>query len=296
MRKLLRRTVREDIEIRTMFEPDLAMAFADPAQLESAVLNLAVNAQDAMAKGGRLTLSTSNASLDDHYQRLHPEVAPGDYVLVAVTDDGDGMPKEVIDRVFEPFFTTKEVGKGSGLGLSMVYGFVKQSAGHIKIYSEEGHGTTIKIYLPPGVGAALVSEAAIAPLIEGGHERILVVEDERLVRDYVIKQLHTLGYATLAAGNAAEGLSMVDAGTEFDLLFTDVIMPAMSGIDLAEQMLDRYPRIGVVLLSGYTAETLDLERATAQGATFVSKPVSSSQLMRAVLEAAASRRMAAERR
>jgi signal transduction histidine kinase len=148
MHKLLRRTLRQDIEIKTVFDPDLASAFADPVQLESAVLNLAVNAQDAMVAGGCLTLTTANASLDDHDQRLHPEVSPGDYILVAVTDTGEGMPKEVVQRAFEPFYTTKEVGKGSGLGLSMVYGFIKQSNGHVAIDSEPDLGTTIRMYLP----------------------------------------------------------------------------------------------------------------------------------------------------
>ena len=148
MHKLLRRTLREDIEIKTDFDSNLASAFADPAQLESAVLNLALNAQDAMVTGGRLTLTTSNAFLDDHYQSLHPEVSPGEYILVAVTDNGAGMPSDVVQRVFEPFFTTKEVGKGSGLGLSMVYGFIKQSNGHVSIYSEPGLGTTVRMYFP----------------------------------------------------------------------------------------------------------------------------------------------------
>jgi len=158
MHKLLQRTLRQDIEIKVDFDAELAFVFADAAQLESAVLNLAVNAQDAMPSGGRLTISTANASLDDHYKSLHPEVVPGEYVLIAVTDDGEGMPREVIERAFEPFYTTKEVGKGSGLGLSMVYGFVKQSNGHVAIYSEPGLGTTVRIYLPQ-----TVSKLRLAP-------------------------------------------------------------------------------------------------------------------------------------
>jgi PAS domain S-box-containing protein len=148
MHKLLRCTLREDVEIKTDFDPDISRALADPAQLESAVLDIVLNAQDAMPKGGHLTISTANASLDDHYKSLHTEIPPGEYVLVSITDDGEGMPKEVMERVFEPFFTTKDVGKGSGLGLSMVYGFVKQSNGHVSIYSKPGLGTTIRIYLP----------------------------------------------------------------------------------------------------------------------------------------------------
>ena len=178
-----------------------------------------------MPDGGKLIIETGSVVLDDNYARTHSDVRPGRYAMIAVSDTGAGIPAGILDKVFDPFFTSKGPGKGTGLGLSMVYGFVKQSAGHIKIYSEEGHGTTIKMYLPPGTGAVLAAEPVLAPTVQGGNETILVVEDDKLVRDYVLTQLHSLGYVTLDAANAAEALAIVDAGHPFDLLFTDVIMP-----------------------------------------------------------------------
>ena len=180
--KLLRPTLGEHIEIESAFADEICMATVDPSQLTTAILNLALNARDAMPDGGKLILETSSTVLDENYASLHGDIRPGRYALIAVSDTGTGIPAGILDKVFNPFFTSKGPGKGTGLGLSMVYGFVKQSAGHIKIYSEEGHGTTIKMYLPPGTGAAGVSEAATAPAIQRGHETILVVEDDRLVR------------------------------------------------------------------------------------------------------------------
>jgi len=207
MHKLLRRTMREDIEIVTDFDPDLRVAYADPAQLESAVLNLALNAQDAMTSGGRLTISTANASLDNLDHNVHPDVRAGDYVLIAVTDNGEGMSKPVLDRVFEPFFTTKDVGKGSGLGLSMVYGFTKQSNGHVSIYSEPGLGTTVRVYLP--ALPAKLKQQALPPRVEvetpAGAETVFIVEDDPFVRSYAVMSLQSLGYRVTAAvdGNDA---------------------------------------------------------------------------------------------
>ncbi|BAC47680.1 MULTISPECIES: ATP-binding protein [Bradyrhizobium] len=200
MHKLLRRTLREDIEISTNFDPALRQAFADPVQLESAILNLALNAQDAMVSGGRLTISTANASLDVGDHNTHPDVGPGEYIVIAVTDTGSGMPRRVLERAFEPFFTTKEVGKGSGLGLSMVYGFVKQSNGHVTIYSEPGLGTTVRIYLP-----AVLAKTQSAPLavekdvVQSGSETVLVVEDDPFVRSYAVMSLESLGYRVISA-------------------------------------------------------------------------------------------------
>ena len=284
MYKMLRRTLREDIEIKTMLEPDLAVALADAAQLESAVLNLAVNAQDALGKGGRLTISTANASLDDHYQRLHPEVPPGDYVMVAVTDDGEGMPKEVIDRVFEPFFTTKEVGKGSGLGLSMVYGFVKQSSGHISIYSEPGLGTTVRIYLPQAKAQAprtpdqsLLEEAALP----GGTETVLVVEDDPFVRSYVVMRLQSLGYSVVAAVNGADALDKLRTDIKVDVLFTDIVMPGgINGWELADLALQIRPDLPVLLTSGYALETLSRHGQHREGAVLLTKPYRKADLAR----------------
>ncbi len=202
MHKLLRRILRENIEIRTAFHPDVILAFADRAQLESAVLNLALNAQDAMPGGGHLTVSTGLASVDDHHWSLHPEVKPGEYALIAVTDDGEGMTPEVVARAFEPFYTTKDVGKGSGLGLSMVYGFVKQSNGHVSIYSEPGLGTTVRIYLPHVATTGPRSSEQIPASEEAipkGHETILIAEDDPFVRSSVILRVEALGYTVVAS-------------------------------------------------------------------------------------------------
>ena len=213
MQRMLWRTLREDIEIRIALAPDLWPAFADPGQLESAILNLAINARDAMPNGGGLTISTANVAVDEHYRDRNPEVTPGNYVLIAVTDTGEGMPPEVLARAFEPFFTTKEVGKGSGLGLSMVYGFVKQSNGHVSIYSEVGLGTTVRLYLPAHSTMPADLTAAQAGA-EGepprGRETVLVTEDDPFVRAYVVSALEDLGYRVIAAEDAREALTHAD--------------------------------------------------------------------------------------
>jgi PAS domain S-box-containing protein len=277
--KLLRPTLGEHIEIESVFTDEVCLATVDPSQLSTALLNLALNARDAMPEGGKLILETGSVYLDEKYSSLHSEVRPGRYALIAVSDTGTGIPAALMDKVFEPFFTSKETGKGTGLGLSMVYGFVKQSAGHIKIYSEEGQGTTIKIYLPPGTGASLVSEASVAPAVAGGDERILVVEDDKLVRDYVITQLHTLGYVTLAAANAAEALAIVNTGAEFDLLFTDVIMPgAMNGRQLADEIRKRQPALKTLFTSGYTENAIIHHGRLDPGVLLLVKPYRKSDL------------------
>src|ERR1700742_3993629 len=190
-----------------------------------------------MPGGGKLILETGLAYLDESYASRNDDIRPGPYAMVEVRDTRYGIPSAILDRVFDPFFTSKGPGKGTGLGLSMVYGFVKQSAGHIKIYSEEGHGTTIRMYLPPGAAASLGSGADLAPVVAGGNETILVVEDDRLVRSYVLTQLRSLGYVTLEAANAIEALNIVKDGHAFDLLFTDVIMPGpMNGRQLADEV------------------------------------------------------------
>jgi PAS domain S-box-containing protein len=276
MHKLLRRTLREDIEIRTDFDPDMAFALADPAQLESAVLNLALNAQDAMAAGGYLTVSTATATLDDHYQSLHPEVLPGEYIQVSVTDTGEGMSKEVIQRAFEPFFTTKEVGKGSGLGLSMVYGFIKQSNGHVSIYSEAGLGTTIRMYLPQV--AAKLPQPAEASRIDGssaprGTETIMVVEDDAFVRSFVVKRLESLGYAVVTAVDGNDALRKLATDIHIDILFTDIVMPGgIDGWELADQAKQIQPGLPVLLTSGYALETLVQQGRLQPGAMVLSKP------------------------
>jgi PAS domain S-box-containing protein len=289
--KLLRPTLGEQIEIETVFADETCLATVDPNQLATAMLNLAINARDAMPEGGKLTLETGSAYLDENYTSTHTDVQPGHYVLMAVSDTGTGIPAAILDKVFDPFFTSKGPGKGTGLGLSMVYGFVKQSAGHIKIYSEEGHGTTIKMYLPPGTGASPAAETAAAPAIQGGHETILVVEDDRLVRDYVLTQLHSLGYATLEAANGAEALSIVEAGRSFDLLFTDVIMPgAMNGRQLADEIAMRRPGLKVVFTSGYTENAIIHHGRLDSGVLLLAKPYRKSDLAVMIRKALAGNR------
>ncbi|QEX19268.1 hybrid sensor histidine kinase/response regulator [Hypericibacter terrae] len=286
MGRLLRRTLREDIDIATTLESELKSAFADPAQLESAVLNLALNAQDAMPSGGRITVSTANASLDEQYRSTHPEVPTGDYIMVAVTDDGDGMPPEVLARAFEPFFTTKEVGKGSGLGLSMVYGFVKQSNGHVAIYSEVGLGTTVRIYLPVARGddsheaALTAAEETLAP---GGGETVLVAEDDAFVRDHAVSIIKGLGYQVIASVDGDDAMRCLASGAAVDLLFTDVVMPgSINGIDLVERAQQLRPGLKVLLTSGYALDNLRARRQLPSGITVLHKPYRKVELARRI--------------
>ena len=286
--KLLQPTLGEQIEIESVFEEEACMATVDPSQLATAILNLALNSRDAMPSGGKLILETGMAFLDESYAAMHGDVRPGRYALIAVSDTGTGIPAAILDKVFNPFFTSKGPGKGTGLGLSMVYGFVKQSAGHIMIYSEEGHGTTIKMYLPPGTGALSAAEDAIAAAVEGGHETILVVEDDKLVRDYVLTQLHSLGYATLDAANAAEALAIVAAGNAFDLLFTDVIMPGtMNGRQLANEVEKARPGLRVLFTSGYTENAIIHHGRLDSGVLLLAKPYRKSDLAAMIRKALA---------
>ena len=283
--KLLRPTLGEQIQIESVFEDESCVAVVDPNQLTTAILNLALNARDAMPDGGKLIVETGAAYLDELYAAVN-DVPPGHYVLIAVSDTGTGIPSHMLTRVFDPFFTSKGPGKGTGLGLSMVYGFIKQSAGHIKIYSEEGHGTTIKMYLPPGKTPAAAAEGVTPASIEGGHETILVVEDDRLVRDYVLAQLHSLGYVTLQAANAAEALAIVASGKLFDLLFTDVIMPGkMNGRQLADEVLKTRPDLKVVYTSGYTENAIIHHGRLDSGVLLLAKPYRKSDLARIIRRA-----------
>jgi PAS domain S-box-containing protein len=281
--KLLRQTLGEQIEIESILADDLPPVLVDPGQLTTALLNLALNARDAMPYGGKLMLETGNVYLDENYARANREVRPGLYVMVAVNDTGKGIPAAIRDKVFEPFFTTKGIGKGTGLGLSMVYGFVKQSGGHIKVYSEEGQGTTIKIYLPHARETDDVLEIAPTAPIEGGQETILIVEDDAFVRTFVRGQLESLGYTTLVAGNAAEALSLIEQGAAFDLLFTDVIMPgAMNGRQLAEQAVKRRPSAKVLFTSGYTQNAILHHGRLDPDIILLPKPYRKSDLARMV--------------
>jgi signal transduction histidine kinase len=255
--RLLRPSLGEQIEIGSMLADDAAPALVDPSQLTTAILNLALNARDAMPDGGRLTLESKNVTLDQAYADSDGEVTAGNYVMVVVSDTGRGIAAHHLDRIFEPFFTTKEVGRGTGLGLSMVYGFVKQSNGHIKVHSEVGRGTTVRIYLPQAKGFAQPLEDSSGTQLEGGDEAILIVEDDALVRQYVVTQVQSLGYKTLAVSNAREALTVIDEGEKIDLLFTDIIMPgAMNGRQLALEALNRRPSLKVLYTSGYTENAM----------------------------------------
>ena len=276
--KLLQRTLGEHVEIESVFEDETCPAIVDPNQLATAILNLALNARDAMPDGGKLIIETGSVVLDESYARTHSDVRPGRYAMIAVSDTGVGIPADMLDKVFDPFFTSKGPGKGTGLGLSMVYGFVKQSAGHIMIYSEQGHGTTIKMYLPPAIGAVSAAEPTLAPAVEGGHETILVVEDDKLVRDYVLTQLHSLGYVTLDAANATEALAIARAGRQFDLLFTDVIMPGMNGRQLADEILKVRPTLKVLFTSGYTENAIIHHGRLDEGVLLLAKPYRKSDM------------------
>jgi PAS domain S-box-containing protein len=288
MHKLLQRTLRQDIQVKADFDSEVSMAFADAAQLESAILNLAVNAQDAMLSGGRLTISTANASLDDHYKSLHPEVIPGEYILIAVTDDGEGMSKNVIERAFEPFFTTKEVGKGSGLGLSMVYGFVKQSNGHVAIYSEPGLGTTVRIYLPQMAAQAPRLQKQIltgAESLPRGIETVMVVEDDPFVRSYSIKSVESLGYCVIAAVDGNDAMQKLRTDIHVDILFTDIVMPGgINGWELVDLARKLRPGLAVLLTSGYALETLVKNSRLCAGAVVLTKPYRKPDLARRLRE------------
>jgi PAS domain S-box-containing protein len=279
--EFLQRSLGETIEIETVGGGGLWQVEADLDQLESALLNLAVNARDAMPAGGKLTIETSNGFLDEEYCRANPEVRPGQYVVIAVTDNGAGMSKEVIDRAFEPFFTTKEVGQGTGLGLSQVYGFIKQSGGHVKIYSEVGQGTTVKIYLP-----RLQAEGAL----DEGHDRhepaqgergetILLVEDDDDVRAYLVETLRDLDYSVLPAHDAISGLGYIkQVDTRIDLLLTDVVLPGMSGRELAHQAQLVRPSLKVLFMTGYSRNAVVHQGRLDPGVQLIQKPITQDQL------------------
>ncbi len=272
MESLVSRTIGENIELKVETMAGDPRSLIDPSQLESAILNLAINARDAMPDGGKLTIETQAAYLDRFYAEKNPDVVPGQYVLVAVSDSGTGMAPELIEKVFQPFFTTKAAGKGSGLGLSMVYGFIKQSGGHIQVYSEVGHGTSIKMYLPrrmrPGevevetlaapVGAApapvvVLDEPILeVPTVAAKRPKILVVEDQEAVRAVACGFLEDFGYEIIEAGDGFEALSKLQEHDDIDLMFSDVVMPGgMNGFDLAQAALSMKPDLKVVHTSGY---------------------------------------------
>ncbi len=287
MSDLLSRTLGETIEVNTVLANPLNNAFVDPVQVQNALLNLCLNARDAMSDGGRLTIETSNVTLDEDYAREHPDVNAGDYVMLSVTDTGTGMAPEIREHVFEPFFTTKSVGKGSGLGLSMIYGFVKQSEGHIRLYSEVGHGTAISLYFPQAQDTSEVAEMHDAeeamPRARG--EVVLVVEDEPRVRHVTVQRLEALGYTVLEAENGPAALDVLATSLGVDLVFTDVVMPGgMSGRDLAAKVRDHHPEMKIMLTSGY-AEQAGIENdALDEGEVWLRKPYRLVELARMIRE------------
>jgi len=282
---LLRRALGEHIAVETRAGDAVWPALTDVAMLEDAVLNLAINARDAMPNGGVLTIETANAGLDEAYAAVNADVKPGDYVMLAVSDTGTGMPREVVEKAFEPFFTTKEIGKGSGLGLSMVYGFVKQLGGHVKIYSEMGHGTSVKLYLPrAGADAEAAAETAGAAAPESlprGTERVLLVEDNPGVREAAVQTLGQLGYDVHAEENGPAALAWLARGEPVDLLFTDIVMPeGMSGRELASQAVARRPGLKVLFTTGYAEAAMQNGHKLHSQALLIGKPYRKADLAR----------------
>ncbi|MDT0575932.1 response regulator [Croceicoccus sp. F390] len=274
MDDMLRRTLGEAIEIETVISGGLWNCLIDAAQVENVILNLAINARDAMEGRGKLTIEVGNASLDEAYAAEHAEVSAGQYVMLAVTDTGSGIPNEILNRVFDPFFTTKRPGEGTGLGLSMVYGFVKQSHGHVKIYSEQGEGTTVRIYLPRTRREEDISipEPVSAPHATG-NQTILVVEDDDAVRATTIEMLSDLGYAVLEANNADSAIAIVNSGIKIDLLFTDVVMPGeLRSPELARRAKQKLPALQVLFTSGYTQNAIVHAGRLDEGVELIAKP------------------------
>ncbi len=285
MDKLLRRLIGEDIDLITLPAPDLEQVKVDPGHIEQVILNLAVNARDAMPNGGKLTIETANTVLDTDYTDQHVGVIPGAYVMLAISDTGSGMDTAVQQHIFEPFYTTKAIGKGTGLGLSTCYGIIKQHGGHIWVYSEVGHGTTFKIYLPP---VEELSDIVLRPdemnIVLQGSETVLLVEDEPLVRELASTILQAQGYTVVVASNGEEALRVVQtsAGIAIDLLVTDVVMPGMRGKALVEQVINMYPNIKVLFISGYATDAITQHGQLEPGMHFLSKPFTRTAFARKV--------------
>lgn len=284
IRKMLGRIIGEDIEVTTILSPDLWNVISDPALIEQIVMNLAINARDAMPNGGKLTIETSNIQLDNSYTDQHAVVMPGNYVMLAVSDTGSGMDAETQSHIFEPFFTTKEKGKGTGLGLATVFGIVKQNNGHIWVYSEPGCGTTFKIYLPQAEIEIMPEESddQVSP-ISGGSETILVVEDNNTVRSLIKNILISYGYQILDAAEGQSALQLLDPRKEsIDLLITDVVMPGMGGRQVARAITEKFPRIKTLYVSGYTGKAITHHGVLESGTAFLQKPFSPMALVKKV--------------
>ena len=283
MYPLLRRTLAANLEFEMVAESDVWQALVDPAQLENAVLNLCINARDAMLGGGRLRIETKNVELDEDYAAGHVDVKSGQYVSITVTDTGCGIAPDVLRRVFEPFFTTKDKGKGTGLGLAMVYGFIKQSDGHISIFSEPGQGTTVRMYLPRAVGDSPHAAVATGAFrIIHGTETILLVEDDEQVRRFALSQLKSLGYNVLQAQNGVEAMELIERNERIDLLFTDVVMPGMSGRQLADSARRRRPGLRVLFTSGYNEDAIVHHGRLDHGVQLLPKPYRRRELAKRI--------------
>src|ERR1043165_4870296 len=283
--RMLRRLIGEDIDLVTILEPRLGRVKADPGQLEQVLMNLVINSRDAMPEGGKLTIETKNVYLDSAYSQTHLSVRPGHYVMLAVSDTGVGMEPEIQEHIFEPFFTTKEKGKGTGLGLSTIYGIVKQSGGHLWVYSEVGHGTTFKIYLPL-INEESSTEATGAPAqIAKGSETILMVEDEAALRELIREILEQDGYKVLVAHDGRDALSTsAQYQGAIDLLITDVVMPEVSGREVAERLTRDYAQVKVLFMAGYTDDAVVRHGVLEEGAHFLQKPFTPDALLRKVRE------------
>ena len=285
--ELIRGTLGGDIRIETVLAGGLWRTHADPTQLENAILNLAVNARDAMPEGGKLTIETTNASLDDAYSARHADVPSGQYVMISVTDTGQGMTPEIAAKAFDPYFTTKSVGKGTGLGLSQVMGFVKQSAGHIKIYSEVDNGTAVKIYLPRYFGdedEVVPPPAEQSEVLDFGKARVLVVEDEDRMRAFVEEAFRELGFEVVSASNGLAGLRLLDSHSDVVLLFTDVVMPDMNGRRLADEAQRRRPSLRVIFTTGFSRNAVIHNGVLDKDVNFLAKPFTLDQLTAKVRE------------
>jgi PAS domain S-box-containing protein len=282
LESLLRRLIGEAIELRLVLAPDTGRVRVDAGQLDQILVNLVVNARDAMPDGGRVTIETANVVFDDAYAAGHFNVTPGEFVMVAVSDTGVGMDAETRARAFEPFFTTKDQGRGTGLGLATTYGIVQQAGGHIWLYSEPGRGTTFKLYFPR-VDAEATAATSGSALPAASRGTVLLAEDEETVRFMTRQVLRRAGWNVIEADSGGEALQLLEAMQHpVDAIVSDVVMPGMSGIALADAVLDRFPAMRVVLLSGYTAETLRLDAVVARGARFVSKPATRRELLAAL--------------
>jgi signal transduction histidine kinase/ActR/RegA family two-component response regulator len=283
LEKMLRRLIGEDIDLKLALAPALGTVMADPGQVEQVLLNLVVNARDAMPKGGKVTIETENALLDEAYADAHPDVRPGPYAAIAVSDTGCGMAREVLAHLFEPFFTTKETGKGTGLGLSTAYGIVKQSGGHISVYSEPGKGSTFRVFLPRTDRETVTEKKDPSPVALRGTETVLVVEDDEVIRTIASRMLRAHGYTVLTAPDGDSALTVCGrSDAPVDLLLTDVVMPRMGGRDLADRLAALHPALRVLYMSGYTAGAIADHGVLEAGVALLQKPFAAEPLLRKV--------------